>query len=904
MRWWMRKEREQDLERELASHLDLETEDQQERGLSRQEANYAARRAFGNTTFVKEDTRAMWTWTAFDHLANDLRYALRTLRNNPGFSTAAILSLALGIGANTAIFSPINALLLRSLPVPKPAEIVQLLLVEQGRRGSSFGYPSIGALAGRTDIFTGVCGFTSAAFNVASRDGNQRVAGAWVTGGYYPTLGIDAFAGRLLTPDDDRPGAPPVAVLSYGYWESRFARDFGAIGRSIRIEGKSVGIVGVSPPGFSGANVGDAANLTLALAALPQLFPERAPQLESGSQWLRVLARPRPGISIAQAKARLAVAWPQMARIATTPRMNAKRREVILNSSIDLVPGGTGWSILRDQFRRPLLVLMAVTGLVLLIACANFANLLLARGAARSKEIALRFAIGAGRWRIIRQLLTESLMLSLAGAVLGIGLAGVGSRLLVALLSSGRREVVALDVQPDAGVLLFTSAVAVATGIFFGLVPALRATASGPGPALKADSGITPRTRSRLLPTLVVSQVALSLVLLIGAGLFVRTLRNLEQLDPGFRSEGVLLVNLDARRAGNKDGRLASLYQDLLERFDHLPGVVSASLSSNTPLSGGIYSQPVSINNRPPTKESAHFNSVAPRFFETMGTPLVLGRDFTDRDGPGAVAVAIVNEAFARRYLAEAHPLGQQISIPDRNRPMEIVGVVKDAVSQSLREPAPPSVYLPYFQYPETIGFATFEIRASSIAKTVTLLRDELRAKLPDTPVQSQVLTLTEQVQRTLIQERMLAALGACFGLLALILAAVGLYGLLAYTVARSTSEIGIRMALGAQRTEVLGLVFRSALRLLAFGVALGIPAAWAGSRLIASMLFGLTATDPLTISGATVLLGASALVRIGAGPPRVSYRSDRGLEIRVIGVTPHSYCLPQYTCYRKWRQL
>lgn len=862
MPWWQRRQRERDLDRELVSHLDLEAEEQQQSGLSREDADYAARRAFGNTTFVKDDMRAMWTWTSFDHLANDLRYALRTMRNNPGFSTAAILSLALGIGANTAIFSLMNALLLRSLPVPNPAGIVQLLLVEQGRPGSSFGYPSIGALARRTDIFTGVCGFTSAAFNVGSRDGSERVAGAWVTGGYYPTLRIDAFAGRLLTPDDDRPGAPPVAVLSYGYWVNRFARDFGAIGRSIRIEGKSVGIVGVSPPGFSGANVGDAANLTLALAVLPQLLPERRPQLESGPQWLRVLARPRPGISVAQAEARLAVAWPQMAQIATTPRMNAKRREVILNSSIDLVPGGTGWSSLRDQFRRPLLVLMAVTGLVLLIACANFANLLLARGAARQKEIALRFAIGAGRWRIIRQLLTESLMLSLAGATLGIGLAGVGSRLLVALLSSGRRAVVVLDLQPDAGVLLFTSAVAGATGIVFGLVPALRATASGPGPALKADSGITPRTRSRLLPTLVISQVSLSLVLLIGAGLFVRTLRNIEQLDPGFRSEGVLLVNLDARRAGSKDRRPATLYRELLNQFEHLPGVLSASLSSNTPLSGGIYSQPVSINGQPLTKESAHFNSVGPRFFETMGTPLVLGRDFTDRDGPGAVAVAIVNEAFARRYFTEAHPLGQQISDSESlYRPMEIVGIVKDTVSQSLRQPAPPSVYLPYFQYPETIGFATFEIRASSIAKTVTLLRDALRAKFPDTPVQAEFLTLSEQVQRTLIQERMLAALGACFGLLALTLAAVGLYGLLAYTVARSTSEIGIRMALGAQRTEVLGLVLRSALRLLAFGIALGIPAAWAGSRLIASMLFGLTATDPFTVLGSTVLLGTAALV-------------------------------------------
>jgi putative ABC transport system permease protein len=858
---WFRKTREQDLERELRSHLELEAEEQQDSGLSPNDAPSAARRAFGNTTLVMEDMRAMWAWTSIDRLAQDLRYALRTMRKNLGFSAAAILSLALGIGANTAIFSLVDALLLRSLPVRNPAALVQVMLVEQGHPGSSFGYPAVGALAARTDIFAGLCGFSGASFNIASRDGSERVTGAWVTGGYYQTLGLEALAGRLLTPGDDQPGAPPVAVLSYGYWESRFAGNFAVLGQSIRIGGKPVKIVGISPRGFSGANVGDAANLTLPVAALAQLVPERAPQLESGSQWLRVLARPQPGISITQAKARLAVVWPRMAAIATTARMNAKRRQVLLASTIDLVPGGTGWSFLRDQFRRPLLVLMGVTGLVLLIACANFANLLLARGAARSKEIALRFAIGAGRGRIVRQLLTESLMLSSAGAALGIGLAWLGSRWLVVLLSSGRRDAVLLNLRPDVRVLLFTSAVAVATGILFGLVPALRATAAGPGLTLKTNSGVTPRTRSRFLPALVVSQVSLSLVLLIGAGLFVGTLRNLRQLDPGFRREGVLIVNFDARPAGYKDARLAAIYQDLREQFAALPGVISASLSSNIPLSGAIWSEPVSVHGQPPSQESVHVNNIAPGFFETMGTPLVLGRDFTARDGPGAGSVAIVNENFVRRYLPEGHPVGQQISILV-DHPMEIVGVVKDTVSYSLREPAPPFVYVPYFQSPENIGFASFEIRAgSSLAQTARLVQGLLRTRFPETAAQAQVQTLTAQVDRTLTQERLLAALGTCFGALALVLAAVGLYGLLAYTVARSTSEIGIRMALGAERTAVLWGVFNGALRLLACGVALGIPAAWLGSRLIASMLFGLTATDPLTILGATVLLGATALL-------------------------------------------
>ncbi len=859
MMWWKRKQHEHDLERELRSHLDLEVEERLHDGLSPRDARYAAQRALGNTALIQENTRAMWTWASLDPLTKDLRYAFRTIRNNAAFSTAAILSLALGIGANTAIFSLIDALLLRSLPVRNPAELVQLFLVEQGHLGNSFGYPSIGALASLTDTFAGVGGFTSASFNVTSPEGTERVSGAWVTGGFYPALGLEPFAGRLLTPDDDRPGAPPAAVLSYSYWENRFARDFGVVGRSFELEGKPVAIVGISPRGFDGANVGDRANVTLALAALPQLFPERFQQLESGSQWLRVLARPRPGVSIAKAKARLAVAWPSMASIATTPRMNARRRQVILNSTIDLDSGATGFSYLRDQFRRPLLILMAVTGLVLLIACANFANLLLARGAARSKEIALRFAIGAGRGRIVRQLLTESLTLSSMGAAMGIGLAAIGSRVLVTLIP-GSRPVV-LDLHPDARVLLFSTAIALATGLLFGLVPALRATAIGPGVALKADAGITPRTRSRLLPALVVCQVALSLMLLIGAGLFVRTLENLESVDPGFRSEGVLLVSVDPRRAGYKDAQLATLDQELLHQFERLPGVLSASLSSNTPLSGGVWSEPVSINGQPPTKESAHVNLITPRYFETMGTPLVLGRNFDEGDRAGAPGVAIVNEAFARRFL-EGPPLGQRVSIPNpRFGAFEIAGVVKDSLAQSLREPAPPCVYLPAFQYPEMIGAASFELRAEgSLARTSDLVRDQLRARFQAMPAEVRVEPLSAQVGRTLAQERMLAALGACFGVLALVLAAVGLYGLLAYTVARSTSEIGIRMALGAQRSEVLSLIFGGSLRLLAFGVALGIPAAWAASRLISSMLYGMSVTDLLTNLGATLLLATAAL--------------------------------------------
>ena len=872
MTWWKRQEREEDLERELHAHLEQEAEERRQDGLSGEDARFAACRTLGNTTRIKEETRAMWRWAAFDPIAKDLRYAFRSLRKNAVFSAAAILSLALGIGANTAIFSLIDALLLRSLPVPSPGELLQLQIIQLGRPGTSFGYPTIVALAGLTDIFEGVGGFTSVGLNVVSSEGVERVSGAWVTGGFYRTLGLEPFAGRLLTLEDDRPGAPPVAVIAYSYWENRFARDFAVVGRPIVIDGTPVTIVGISPRGFTGATVGEAANFTLPFSALPQIFPERARQLESGSQWIRVLARLAPGVSVSQAKARLAVAWPQMAVVATTPRMRGDQRQAILTSTIDLAPGATGDSGLRNRFRQSLVVLMAITGLVLLIASANFANLLLARGASRSKEIALRFAIGAGRGRIVRQLLTESLTLSSAGAVFGIGLAMAGSRMLVALMPG--RQAVMLDLRPDALVLLFTTAIALITGIVFGLLPAWKATAMGPGAALKADAGITPRTRSRLLPTLVVSQVAVSLVLLFGAGLFVRTLQNLEQIDPGFRSEGVLLVNLDARRGGYTGTRLIALYQELLGQFQRLPGVVSASISNNTPLNGGIWSGYVSINGQPFTKETAHNNIIGPHYFETMGTPLVLGRDFDEHDGPNTTPSAIVNEAFVRKFIPDGHPLGQQVStsIPTYP-PFQIVGVVRDTVSQSLREKAPPFLYLPYLQILDrgvdssgnitnsALATATYEIRISgSMARTAALLRDQMREKFPGTPGQILIEGMTEQVNRTLVQERLLAALGACFGALALVLAAVGLYGLLAYTVARSTSEIGIRMALGARRSEVLGLILRAAMKLLTAGVIVGVPAAWAASRVIAAMLFGLTPVDPVTTLAATALLGAAVL--------------------------------------------
>ncbi len=441
MRWWRRKEREQDLEREFRSDLDLEIAEQEANGLSPDQARYAARRAFGNTSLVKDEVREMWGWTFLDRLKQDVTYALRGMRKSPGFTTTAVLSLALGIGANTAIFSLIDALLLRWLPVRDPQELVQLAM--RGRDpvpGQIFSYPLVRALADNREVFSeSFCGFSAGGtrFGVGQGDSFESTPGAWVTGGYYDTLGLQPVAGRLLTPADDRLGAVPVAVITDGYWQRKFGRNAVAIGQSILVEGKPVTIAGVSPAGFTGSNVGETADITLPLGVLPQLATDGEFLLTNSAWWLRVLARPRPGISHSQAEARLAVIWRPLAESAIPASMPAVRNRV-QESTLEVTSGGTGYSNLRRQFRQPLLVLMAVTGLLLLIACANVANLLLARAAVRQREIAVRLAIGAGRACIVRQLLTESLLLSILGGSLGVFLAWIGSRVLVDLLSSGR----------------------------------------------------------------------------------------------------------------------------------------------------------------------------------------------------------------------------------------------------------------------------------------------------------------------------------------------------------------------------------------------------------------------------------------------------------------------------------
>jgi putative ABC transport system permease protein len=830
---------EPDLSREMASHLALLEDDYVRRGQTREDARFAARRAFGAVALAEDLHRDARSFLWMDDLRRDLQYAIRTLRRTPGFTVVAVITLALGIGANTTIFSLIDALLLRWLPVRDAHQIVQI-------GTSTLPYPVVDPLANQRDIFAGAFGYGATSLNVGPHGAVERTPGAWVSGSYYDTLGLQAIAGRLLTPADDRSDAPAAAVITDAYWQRAFGRRSDVVGRTLPVEGMPVTIVGVSPPGFSGMSVGQVADITLPVAILPRVLPEQASLLGIGNWWLRVFARPNPGVTPEQAQARLAVIWPPLVNAIPTNRTNFL--QMLLATRLDVTGGGTGWSFLRQRFRQPLFVLMAAVSLVLLIACANVANLLLVRAAAREREIAVRLAIGASRGRIVRQLFTESLLLSVLGGVIGVGIAAVSGRLLVDLLSTGAADAIALDLAPDWRLLGFTSLVTIETSMLFGLAPAVRGTAVGLAPALKQITGRTASSRAAVAPALVVLQVSLSLLLVAGAGLFVRTLQNLRHLDAGFRHEGVLLVNVDGRRAGYRGAALQTFYEELVAELQPVAGVTSVSLSKNTPLNGSRWFERAVVDGRPVQSgsESTDFNAVSPRYFETMRIPLTAGREFTPRDSATAPAVAIVDQAFVQRYFPSQQPIGRSVSYAGaRVGPMEIVGVAASTRSRGLRQIAQPTVYVPYAQ--QDADWATLEAHATgSLNEVANAIRTVLRPRLPQAALRVQ--TLSAQVDAALAQERLLAMLASAFGVLAVVLAAVGLYGLLASMVTRRSAEIGIRMALGARRAEVMCLVLRQSVRLTSIGIVFGLIAAAAVTRSVQGMLYGLSPVDPVTL--------------------------------------------------------
>ncbi|HEV8144734.1 MAG TPA: ABC transporter permease [Bryobacteraceae bacterium] len=816
-----------------------------------------------------------------DSLVQDLHYALRALRSTPGFTAVAVLSLALGIGANTTIFSLIDAVMLRSLPVSRPEQLVQIPLANKPG-GTVYSNPLWEELRDRQDVFSGVFALGLGTVNLASGVEAQPTQANLVSGDFFKTLGVRAALGRTFTAEDDRRGCPGVAVLSYDFWRRQFGGNPGVLNQPISVDGHRFDVIGVAQPGFSGVDIGRAINLMLPLCT-EAILHGKNPMLDArGTTWLRVIGRPKPEVSREQVLARLQILAPQIFAATVPPRMSATNQAAYLKASFEIAPVATGYSSLRREYRMPLFILMGIVGAVLLIACANVANLLLARAAGRQREIAIRLALGAGRGRLIRQLLTESLVLAAAGAGLGLTLALWLGPVLVRLLST-TRDVVSLDLSPSPLVLAFTAAVAIATGLIFGLAPAWGGTRVSPNAAMKENSRGIVQGRSRISAgkVLVTGQVALSMVLLAGAALLLGSFRKLATLDAGFESERVLVVEVDLRRAAAPEKRAAT-YQEILDRVRQIPGVRQASASDNTPVSGDTWVGTIRVETPEghSTDEGVFFNRVSPQFFATLGTRLLAGRDFDTRDRQGAPKVAIINETLARKAFGGSNPVGRRYQeVGSSSDPVEIVGVVADAKYQSLRDAAPPTVYRALAQ--ETAPGATKRIELAaqgSPTELIARVKKSIEELNPSISLGFQ--TLSVQVAESLVRERVLATLSGFFGGLALLLATIGLYGVMAYSVARRRNEIGIRMALGAPSSGILRMVLREVTTLVVAGLTLGIAAAMASTRLLEGFLYGITARDPWTLSLAGAVLASVALLA-GYLPARRASRVDPMVALR-----------------------
>jgi predicted permease len=864
MTWWarlVRRERvERQLDAELREHLERQVADYISEGMTEAAARRRARLEFGGLDQVKEQCRDVRGTRLIEETINDIGYACRVFFKNKAFSTMAVLTLSLAIGANVSVFALIDALLLRPLPVAHARDLISIRRVPFSE---SFSLPQVEEFASRQDLFASLTAVGTDAVNVGPPEAVEAVGAAWVTGHFYDTLGVIPPAGRLLRPDDDRLGAAPVAVITDGYWLRRFSRNRDILGQSVLIDGVPVTIVGVTPPEFLGVMIGEAADVTLPVYARAQVQPS-SDRLEDDARWLRVLARPRDGMTLEQVEAQLAVLWSQRMKATVPANVAADVRARMLASTLEVVSGSAGSSDIRRRFRAPLLVAMGLVALVLLIACVNVANLLLARAAARRREVSLRLAIGASRGRILRQMMTESAVLAVAGAAGGLLIGSAGSRGLLSLIGAAEARPdslgqVVLDLSFDWRVFAFTTAVVALTTLLFGAAPAMRAAATAP---------ITPLTtrsvdaRRRVAGALVTAQVALSLMVLVGAGLFTRTLYNLRTFERGFRHEGVLVAEIDARRAGYRDDALGVFNRDLLDFAERMPGVRVATVASVTPLRGGGISVPMLVNGLPAGDGEVYFNNVGPRYFEALGTAVVVGREFTLSDDRTGTPVAIVNETFARAFV-QGQPLGQRVSVANSKIERQIVGVVADAVYETLRVAPPPTVYVPFFQ---TGGKQGGDIAVTlvvyvpqALESAATTIREYVQPKLGGRP--PRIRTLTAQVDGSLSRERMMATITSIFGAVVLALAAIGIYGLLAYWVVRRTQEIGVRLALGADRVGVVRLVLGDAIRMVLVGAAIGIPAAWGLSLAISSLLFGLTPGDVRTLIGAVLVLLATGVI-------------------------------------------
>ena len=891
---------------EMRQHLEMKARKLMDSGVGPDEARHRAQREFGNPMLMRDRSRDMWQWRPLAEMSQDLRYALRMLRRSPGFTAVAIVSLALGIGANTAVFSVMDTVLLKSMPVEDPERLV---LVGAECKGENWIFlnPTFRDLREKQQVFSGIAAISDSprmvvTFPGASQQEAAYVPGTIVSGNYFSVLGVHPLMGRMFTEGDDRlPGTggvqERVAVISYGFWQRQYGGDTGVVGKKISINRDVYTIIGVTARGFRGHQTGYAPNIWVPMnhAKTPEELNQRNWAFFSG-----VMARLKPGVSVRQAEAAMTALYRQILTgeigqgidgSLWFPGPSQPSDKNISDYRIGIEAGGGGLGLLRDKYAQSLRIIMAVVGLVLLIACSNVANLLLARATSRRSEIGLRLALGSGCYRVMRQLLTESVLLALMGGAAGLLVAYWLGDALASFIAINWLPM-SLRISPDTRVLGFTIAVCFASAFLFGLVPAWQATRLEIGTALKGSSRTQTgsRPRQRFSRALLVSQVALSLLLLIGAGLLAHSLANLHRVDPGFRLQNVLTLDVhmeDLERIRGKPDfavaqrRLPVLLRDMEERLNALPGVRSASVSWLGLFSENDLYTSLSIRGaRAPAP--AHLNMVSSRYFETVGMQVAMGRGFNARDDERAPKVMVINEALARKYLAGQNPLGKLAVMPHvdefKDTLFEIVGVLRDAKYNDLRAPVEPMFYLPIAQAPYPIQSVEVHTAGDPLAMAGQVRR-VLRETHRDLMI-SEVTTLAQRVDGTVVRERMLAELSGVFGVLALVLACVGLYGTTSYAVARRTSEIGIRIALGARRGEMLWMVLRESLLLVAVGVAIGLPAALAATRLIQDYLFGLKPGDPGTITIAALALAATAVLA-GYLPARQAARVDPMMALR-----------------------
>jgi predicted permease len=897
---FQRRRREADLEAELAFHLEEEAAEAQTAGLAPAEARLAARRDLGNVTATAERTRAAWSWRWLEELAQDLRYAARAMAAAPAFTALAMLSLALGIGANTAIFSFMDAILLRSLPVADPQSLVILrthmhaaefhgsdrhdgaYFDSTGFKYPIFAYPVFDLFRQDDRFFSTVFAYQGAGtLDVAVHGHAELATGEYVTGDYFHGLGVPAAAGRLIAPDDDRSGAPPAVVVTSSFAQARLGGTAAAPGQSIRVNNLPFTVIGVAPPEFFGADPEASPALYFPLHAnliVDSANPARPPSkryADPNFEWLNIMARLRPGVTAPAAEAVLRPVFYNWL-IANNTKRNRANLPVLLVEA-----GAQGLDSLRHRFSRPLYLLMTLVALVLALACANIANLLLARSAARRREIAVRLSIGAGRLRLVRQLLTESVLLALAGGAAGVAVAIWSVRFITLLLSDGRSDFT-LRADLNWHVLAAAVALSLLTGLVFGLAPALQATQVDLTAGLKHSRTGEPRSRSLfrvgLGRVLVVSQIAIALLILVAAGLFVRTLSNLESINLGFNRQDILIFSLNARRAGHEPAEIVPFYERLRDQFAAIPGVRAAALS-DTALFGMGFSGTMAGDGTEPL-HSTGIVSVGRDFFLVTQVPILLGRPLDAHDRAG---VAVVDERFARAVFGSANPIGRTVHLPlEQGKPaVEVVGVAGDIRYGRLKGEPEPVLYLPFAQPVfGPVNEAVFQLRtAGNPLNYVRAIRAIVRQADPNLPL-ADVKTQSALFDETISQEITFARLSTALALLAVVIAAVGLYGTVSYNVARRTSEIGIRMALGAQRRLVVWNVIREVLWMAVAGIAVSLPVAYLSSKLVESFLYGLKRNDPAALSLAAGLLLCAALLA-GFIPARRASRIDPATALR-----------------------